>query len=642
MVAFAAAACAGAHTHPFYDAPDPAGAPVDPPETSPSGAGDSEEASARPAPVVVDQISLITQQANDQYLLGEEAYRAGDLDRARRYFDAAVLVFLNSGLPVQQDPRLKVAYEGLLRDVQSLEAEALAGQGEEGAEEDVLSEEIKDITSFLTPEELALEMEKIRPPSDADNFSIPVVLNEKVLTFIEAFEKQFRKAFVGGYQRMGQYEGMIRQTLREEGLPEDLIYVAFIESTFKPHAYSRARAKGMWQFMASTGARYGLVRNAYVDERSDPEKATRAAAKYLKDLYSMFGDWYLVMAAYNAGEGVVLRAIDRTGKKDYWEFTKTRHLRTETKNFVPSILALSIMSRDPERYGFEGLVKDPPADSDRVTLDGATDLGLIARLAGTSVDEIRRLNPQLTRSITPPGYKAYQVRVPKGSGESFQTAYQALPDSAKHASVRATYRVRKGDTVAGVARRFGTSASALSEANGLSSGAKLASGMTLLVPGGVEGSSGRSRSGSRGSASNAYASADGTYVVAPGDTLSDIARRHGTTVRRITDLNGISERSILMPGQTLQLSGTRSEGSEPVASRTAGARQLAVPAPALRSSRADTAESQRKVAHKVQTGDTLYRIALKYGTSVESLRAWNGLGSKSRIYPGEVLTVYLD
>jgi len=583
----------------------------------------------------VDQAAVVIREATDEYLLGEEAYRAGDLEAARAHFDAALLAFMTSGLPVQDNQRLKRAYDRIVQDIQSLESEAVAGM-EEIREEPggTPLEDLKDITKFLSPEELALEMEKIRPPSEGDDFSIPVVLNTQVLTFIEAFQRHFREAFAGGYQRMGRYEGMIRQTLREEGLPEDLIYLAFTESTFKPHAYSRARAKGIWQFMASTGSRYGLVRNAYVDERSDPEKATRAAARYLKDLYAMFGDWYLVMAAYNAGEGLVIRAIDRTGRRDFWDLAKTRSLRSETKNFVPSILALSIMSRDPDRYGHPGLRKDPPLEFDRATLDGPTDLALLARLAGSTVDEIKLFNPQLTRTVTPPGYRAYEVRIPRGAGEAFRTAYAALPASEKIASVRASYRVRKGDTLAGMARRFGTSASVLAEANGISVNAHLATGMTLVVPGGVETASSRGRARSRPSAVRPGAAevrSDGRYIVRPGDTLSDIARRHGMTVARLTAMNGISDAQILRPGQSLNVRPT-GEDASPAAPRAAAAPSDGKTAVA--------SGAARKVTYRVRRGDNLYRIAQRHGITLDSLLSWNNLSDASRIYPGDILTIY--
>jgi peptidoglycan lytic transglycosylase D len=598
VFASAAAGCAGVHRNlnePVASAPGPAF------NGSLAAHEEAQAAEAPPpkkSPVIVDQAAIVIREATDRYLLGEEAYRAGDVDRARGHFDAALLTFMTSGLDVLNEPRLREAYDRMAQDIQSLEAEAVASEGESRPEPDESpTEELKDIKEFMTPDELALEMKKIKPLAAADNFSIPVVLNERVLTLIQAWQTHFSKAFVGGYQRMGRYEPMIRKVLREEGLPEDLIYLAFTESTFKPTAYSRARAKGVWQFMASTGSRYGLTRNAYVDERSDPEKATRAAAAYLKELYGMFGDWNLVLASYNCGEGLVQKAIDRTGRKDYWDLMTTRYFRAETKNFVPSIMALSLMSRDPAGYGFEGIQKEAPLDFDRVTVDGPADLSLVAKLSGTTVDEIKGLNPELTRAVTPPGVKAYQLRVPKGTGETFQTAYASMPASEKIANVRiaAATRSRRG--------------------------------------------------GSRGAVS-AFDGDEGKYTIQPGDTLSDIARQTGTSVKSLAELNGISEKSMLFPGRSLKvpLDGGKGDPAARASSRPAAP----APAPAASKARAGARPAAAppkddpapKTAYKVRPGDNLYRIAQRYGTTVESLRSWNGLKKSGDIYPGDVLTIY--
>lgn len=560
-----------------------------------------ESPAARKAPVIIDQTAIVIREAMDRYLLGEEAYRAGDLDRARSHFDAALLTFMTSGLDVLNDPRLREAYDGMARDIQSLEAEALVSpEGEnKGEPDDTPAEELKDIKEFLSPDELAIEMKKIRPIAESESFSIPVVLNERVLTLMQAWQTHFRKAYVGGYQRMGRYEPMIRRVLREEGLPEDLIYLAFTESTFKPSAYSRARAKGIWQFMASTGRRYGLTRTSWVDERSDPEKATHAAAQYLKELYGMFNDWNLVLAAYNCGEGLVQKAIDRTGKKDYWDLMKTRYFRAETKNFVPSIMALSLMSRDPAGYGFEGVEKEPPLEFDRVTVEGPANLALVAKLAGTTVEEIRSLNPELTRTVTPPGVRSYQLRVPKGIGDAFQTAYATLPPADRIASVK----------IAAGGRRRGSSRNAAEELDG----------------------------------------DEGRYTVQPGDTLSDIARQHGTTVKSIAYLNGMSENAILFPGQALKVRIGSPKAASP--SRASARAAQAPLTPATSWSRGDSRareaginesekEAAQKLAYKVRRGDNLYRIAQRYGTTVDDLRSWNGLKRNSQIYPGDMLTIY--
>jgi membrane-bound lytic murein transglycosylase D len=568
-----------------------------------AGPGEASPA-VKKAPVIVDQVAIVIGEAKDRYLLGEEAYRAGDLDKARSHFDAALLTFMTSGLDVQNEPRLREAYDRMALDIQSLEAEALQStEGENKTEQDETpTEDLKDIKEFLTPDELALEMKKIKPLAAADTFSIPVVLNEQVLTLIQAWQLHFRKAYVGGYQRMGRYEPLIRKVLREEGLPEDLIYLAFTESTFKPSAYSRARAKGIWQFMASTGSRYGLRRDAYVDERSDPEKATRAAAAYLKELYGMFGDWNLVLASYNCGEGLVQKAIDRTGKKDYWELMKTRYFRAETKNFVPSIMALSLMSRDPAGYGFEDLEKEPAFEFDRVTVDGPADLSLVAKLAGTTVDEIKSLNPELTRAVTPPGVKSYQLRVPPGSGDAFQSAYATLPASEKYSNVR------------------------------------------------VASSVGRKRRSGR-SAADAFDGDEGRYTVQSGDTLYDISRQFGTSVRSLAALNGVSEKSVLFPGQSLKVRIEASKAAPASSGSSSRYSRRATPAavPAASTSRGQAgakdatskdAEANQKLAYKVRPGDNLYRIAQRFRTTVESLCSWNGLKKPGDIFPGDVLTVY--
>ncbi|MBI3449678.1 MAG: LysM peptidoglycan-binding domain-containing protein [Acidobacteria bacterium] len=589
--------CAAGHPAPLSAPAAPAPAPLSGGAASHDEGPAPEGAPPHPAPVLIDQISVVIQESNDKYLMGEEAYRAGDLERARSHFDAALLTFMTSGLDVLNEPRLREAYDRMARDIQSLEAEALASPDGEAKPDasDVPADELKDIKQFLTPEELASEMRKVKPLAAGDSFSIPVVLNDRVLTLVQAWQTHFTKAFAGGYERMGRYEPMIRRVLREEGLPEDLIYLAFTESTFKPSAYSRARARGIWQFMASTGSRYGLTKNSYVDERSDPEKATRAAAQYLKELYGMFGDWNLVLASYNCGEGLVQKAMARTGKTDYWDLMTTRYFRNETKNFVPSIMALSLMSRDPSAYGFDAIEKDAPLEFDRVTVDGPADLSLVARLSGTTPEAIKELNPELTRAVTPPGLKSYSLRVPKGSGESFQTAYASLAPSDKIANVRL-----------------------------------------------IAASSGRRRGG-RASAADVEAGDDGRYTVQSGDTLSDIARQFGMSVRSLTSANGITEKSLLFPGQSLKVR---------MASSTAASKSARVaPAPAplaghhgSTSSRAKTASAEKdaaqKLSYKVRPGDNLYRIAQRYGASVDDLRSWNGLKKSGDIFPGDMLTIY--
>jgi len=312
----------------------------------------------------------------------------------------------------------------------------------------------------------------------------------------------------------------------------------------------------------------------------------------------------------------VTRAIQRSGRKDFWEIARTRHLRQETKNFVPSILALSIMSRDPARYGHADVVKDPPLEYDWVVLEGPTDLSLIAELAGTTPERVRELNPHLRRSITPPGVDRFEIRVPAGAGESFERAYAALPDSERIASVMVRYTVRNGDTLNRIAREHGTTVAALAQANGMTSRSRIYARSTLLVPRGEGAPSAWRRPEGWGAEE---AGPDGTYTVRRGDTLSAIASRHGTTPHAVASLSGISVHSILRPGQTLQVNpGPGARAGEP-----AGA-PAAMPA---------SSES----SYTVRRGDTLLSIARGHGTTIGAIEALNGISRHAAIHPGQML-----
>src|SRR5262245_29550408 len=347
----------------------------------------------QPAPKATDRIQQLIDSMQELYGAGLDAHKAGRYDEARDYFDRAVEVALNSEVQIDSVPTLKAAYEEMLENVDSLEGDLYQDDVAKG--EEPPKDELKDITSYLSPEEAEKEREKVQSASRAVEYDIPVVLNDQVLTFIEAFQTRMRGPFEAGLRRSGRYLPTITRIFQEEGVPTDLAYMAHQESAFKTSAYSRAKAKGLWQFIAPTGRKYGLKRDQWVDERSDPEKSTRAAAKYLKDLYAMFGDWYLAMAAYNAGEGKVSRSMTRFSADDFWALTQhKRALRTETKNYVPAILASMIIDKAPQEYGFN---VEPVGEVsyDVVTLDAATDLKVLADCAGTTVDEIRDLNPEL-------------------------------------------------------------------------------------------------------------------------------------------------------------------------------------------------------------------------------------------------------
>jgi len=332
----------------------------------------------------------------------------------------------------------------------------------------------------LWQKDLDKAMEK-SPGQRQIQFSIPVVENERVRYFIELFRERERAFFSRALARSGKYLPMMVAILREEGLPEDLVYLSLIESGFSPRAYSRAKAAGPWQFIRGTGLRYGLKIDGWVDERRDPVKATRAAAAYLKDLHSQFGEWFLAAAAYNAGERRVEKAIRRLRTEDFWHLSQKRYLKRETRNYVPKFIAATLIARNPEKYGFGDIVYESPVDHDEVTITGALKLETAARLAQSTTEAIKELNPALRRDYTPPNEEGFVLRVPAGKGEIFAQAYETLPESEKKAKVRiVTHKVRRGETLASIARRYRQKVTQLMEMNNLKS-RRLRVGQELII-----------------------------------------------------------------------------------------------------------------------------------------------------------------
>jgi membrane-bound lytic murein transglycosylase D len=299
-------------------------------------------------------------------------------------------------------------------------------------------------------------------------FSIPVVENDRVLYFVNFFCHKKRDFFERSLARSGKYIPMMATILQEEGLPEDLVYLSLIESGFSTQAVSKAKAVGPWQFIRSTGLRYGLKIDGWVDERRDPLKSTRAAAAYLKDLHEQFGQWFLAAAAYNAGERKVEKAMNRANADNFWDISgKRSYLKQETRNYVPKFIAATVIASAPEKFGFEDVVYQSPVEYDEVTLETSLRLETVAQLAGTTVKTIKELNPALLRNITPPGENGngYVVRLPSGRSELFTQSYQQLPESAKVKVI--THKVKKGETLAGIAKRYGHQTTDLMEINSL-------------------------------------------------------------------------------------------------------------------------------------------------------------------------------
>jgi membrane-bound lytic murein transglycosylase D len=385
-------------------------------------------------------------------------------------------------------------------------------------------------------------------PVTATNYEIPLETNEHVERWIEFFTTgKGRTRFRIYLERAGAYEDMIRQRLREAEMPEDLLYLAMIESGMNPNAYSRAHAVGLWQFIKGTGRRYDLEIGYWLDERRDPFKATDAAVAHLGDLYEEFGSWYLAAAAYNAGSGRVTRGIKKTGSSDFWDLADARVLRRETRNYVPKLIAATTIAKNPEAYGFADIERALPLEFDVVDVPDATSFDVLADAAGTTEDEIRRLNPQYPRRVTPPDGAA-EVRVPKGQSATFVTAYAQVPPSERVTWLE--HVVTRGQTLSHIAERYGVSVTAIRATNNNVNPKRLQIGQKLIIP-----RSGRATTRLASSApapAPATLAADGTksVTVRRGDTLWTIARAHGVSTGELMTMNNLKS-SVIHPGDRL-------------------------------------------------------------------------------------------
>jgi membrane-bound lytic murein transglycosylase D len=395
--------------------------------------------------------------------------------------------------------------------------------------------------------DMALLAESL-PESD-----IPLTLNSKVNYFINYFQGKGHGFFAKWLSRSERYIPVMKEILRKEGMPEDLVYLAMIESGFTPHAVSVANAVGPWQFISGTGKRYDLRINDWIDERRDPIKSTVAAALYLKELYAMFNnDWYLAAAGYNAGENKILRAIDMYDTTDFWEISKGSYLRRETKDYVPKLLAAAIIAKEPAKYGFADIAYLPALDLDTVEINSRTDLNLIARLADVPYNTLKELNPELRRWCTPPNYPNYILKLPKGKKELFTAELAKIPAEERYTERIAykRYRAKKQDTLKTVAARFNTTPERIAELNHLKTRAKVR-GKSLLVP--VQSAVGAKPSHRSEPVVTAAADTNGTryYTIKKGDTLYALAKKFKVTTSILAAWNNITAKVALKPGKRI-------------------------------------------------------------------------------------------
>jgi membrane-bound lytic murein transglycosylase D len=459
--------------------------------------------------------------------------------------------------PVSLDPAAATAQPVAPEPASLADADALAEADAEGVDAHRLADaqheaaEAVDSLDEVNREEFYLlfgsdPLGLSTNPANAARYEIPLETNEAVERWIEFFAVKAHDRFATYLARAGRYEDMIRTRLREAELPEDLLYLAMIESGMNPNAYSRAHAAGMWQFIRGTGRRYDLQIDFWVDERRDPFKATDAAVAHLSDLYDDFGSWYLAAAAYNAGAGRVSRGIKSTGSTDFWELADARVLRSETRNYVPKLIAAAIIAKNPKKYGFDNVVPQEPLEFETVEVPDATSFDVLADAAGVSEDDIRMLNPHYPRRVTPPN-QAVELRVPVGTGERFVVAYAQVP-----ASERVTWlehRVQRGETLGHIAGRYGTSVTAIRAANNNVNPKRLQIGQRLIIP---RSGASPTRVASAAPAGGATASGSGplTVTVRRGDTLWDISRRYNVTTTQLMQINGLNS-SRIHPGDQI-------------------------------------------------------------------------------------------
>jgi len=473
-------------------------------------------------------------------------------------------------------------------------------------EEFALLDELMELTLPESPRILTHEEALLNTRSE-----LPLVMNDAVQGFINYFTETSRgqATIRRSMGRGAAYRPMIQRILREEGVPAEIFYLAMAESGFQPKARSHAHATGMWQFISSRGKQYGLRQDRYVDLRYDPETATRAAARHLKDLHIEFGDWYLAMAAYNGGPNRVKNGIARTGSRDYWELSRRRVIYRETRNYVPIILAMTYVGQNLHLFDFGELDPAPEVRYDTIRTEGEISFALIADATGTSVETIKGLNHALMRSATPP--YAYDLRLPKDSAEEFQREIALVP-ADKRLNWR-RYEVRPGETVQALANRYKVSAKTLASLNSLPEGDALPGGMRLTIPTTTRLSIYRYYGAGAG---GLLEPGTGRYKIASGDTLGGIARRFKTTVNTLLAWNGLTSTRI-RAGRYLIVMPEGATGTASGAASSAGA-------PTGR--------------YTVRRGDTLSGIGARVGASVAQLRAWNGIRG-STIHVGQSLKV---
>jgi peptidoglycan lytic transglycosylase D len=588
-----------AASHPTVEAQKPASAPVHTTENKP------------------DPVQELIAKAEAEYKAGLDLSLAGQSEQAKGHFDRAFNLLLASPAGMRSDPRYQREFDRITEGVSTLEAasqpppDSAAEKPEEQKSEPAPIDEANEVTNYPVDPNLKA---KAAAEIKATHSDLPLMMTDQVAGYINYFSTRGRGTLERGLTRSGRYREMIERTFKEEGVPQDLIYLAQAESGFHPYAVSRAGARGIWQFMGSRARAYDLHRDAWTDERQDPEKSTRAAARHLKDLYNQFGDWYLAMAAYNSGPGTVQSAVKRTGYADFWELYRRNVLPKETRNYVPIIVAVTIMAKNPGQYGLDDVVPDHEMAYDTLRINYSVDLRLVAECVNATSEELQDLNPSLLRMTTPKG--RFDLHLPAGRGEKYQAAIASIPPD-----MRVWWRyhtVAAGETLMSLSRTYHTPLKTIADANQLTTSDGIEAGAKLVIPVAPK----------HGGDAQTYAKRLTVYRVGKTDTVQTVSDNLGipaVTIRRWNRLKGES------------LAGKRVLYVHlPVSPAVAAVEQVAS-SKSHRTSRLTASDSAAPVRHTVKPGETLYSIATNYKTSVAAIKQTNAHVATLR--PGMVLII---
>src|SRR5580698_9212726 len=513
--------------------------------------------SPSPAPTADPVASLIAGVEKD-YQAGLDAYKAGQTATAKQDFDKAINALLESNLDIRSDDRLQQEFDRIVEGVNRLDLASLGYASDSDAQksEPAPIDETNGITPSADPNVRAKAQAEIK----STRSDLPLMMTDQVAGYISYFSNRGRGTFERAFARSGRYHDMMVTILKQEGVPQDLIYLAQAESGFHPLAVSRVGARGIWQFMGSRARGYGLQHSMWVDDRQDPEKSTRAAARHLKDLYAQFGDWYLAMAAYNSGPGTVQAAVKRTGYADFWELYRRNVLPKETRNYVPIILAMTIVSKNLSQYGFDDVSMDEPVAYDAVTVNYPVDLRLVAECVDATPAQLQELNPSLLR-LTTPREGTFVLHLPSGTKDQYLTAIAAVPPDMR--LWWRYHKVQPGDTLASLSRSYRVPAKSIAAANHLDETDKdLEADAKLVIPLAV---------GKHPASDTAtYARRITRYHVRKGDTVESVAENFGVSAQMVRRWNGLPRGSSLRGRKVLALHLPVSPSTEAVADKPAG------------------------------------------------------------------------